>query len=381
MYIFSDFLSNCSLFWTVNALLVFVMCVFCAGVLIPQILLISFRKSLFDEPDERKIHQGAVPRLGGIAFKPVITFSIALSLGLSQLLGYGSVLDCIVLESRTLAFSFCSIVILYLVGMADDLVGIRYRAKFIVQVICSMMVIASGLWISDLHGLLFIDELPAWIGYPLTVFACVFIINAINLIDGIDGLSSGLCGVMMLTYGFVFLLIHQYIYALLSFATLGVLVPFFYFNVFGDVKKRKKIFMGDTGSLTIGIIICILSLKLLNSFEPAAVGSRVNAFILVYSPLIIPCFDVVRVYLHRVRMGKNPFLPDKNHIHHKLLAIGLGQHATMMLIVFVSVLFTLCNIILSAYIDVTCLLFIDITIWTLVNLWLTWYRKRCEVEA
>lgn len=358
-------------FWTVNSILVFVISAFCAGVLIPQILLVAFRKQLFDIPDERKIHQGVVPRLGGIAFKPVVFFSMAFLLGISQLFGYGEFLDGIFHESRTLAFGFCAVMILYLVGIADDLIGIRYRTKFIIQVSCGLMVVGGGLWINDLYGLLFVNEIPDWIGYILSIFAVVFIINAINLIDGIDGLASGLCGVAVLFYGVVFLLMHEYIYAMLSFATLGVLVPFFYFNVFGNPIKQKKIFMGDTGSLTVGIMICILSLRMIHHFPSDSTEIHANPFILAYSPLIIPCFDVVRVYLHRVKNGKNPFLPDKNHIHHKMLAIGMQQRTAMITIVLLSVCFTLCNILLSRCMDVTLLLALDVVVWTAGNLWLT----------
>ncbi|BDC06848.1 MraY family glycosyltransferase [Phocaeicola vulgatus] len=358
-------------FWIINSVLVFVISAFCAGVLIPQILLISFRKQLFDIPDERKIHQGVVPRLGGIAFKPVVFFSVAFLLGISQLFGYGELLDGILSESRTLAFGFCAIMILYLVGIADDLIGVRYRAKFIIQICCGLMVIGGGLWINDLYGLLYLHEIPDWIGYILSLFAVVFIINAINLIDGIDGLASGLCGVAVLFYGVVFLLMHEYIYAMLSFATFGVLVPFFYFNVFGNPVKQKKIFMGDTGSLTVGMMICILSLRMVHHFPSDLLEIQANPFILAYSPLIIPCFDVMRVYLHRVKNGKNPFLPDKNHIHHKMLAIGMRQRTAMITIVFLSVCFTLCNILLSRYMDVTLLLTLDVAVWTTGNLWLT----------
>ena len=393
MTVISNVMDNPRAFWVVNSLFVFALSVFCAGVLIPQILLISFRKRLFDVPDERKIHQGVVPRLGGIAFKPVVFFSVALALGLSMLLGYGQLLGNIGSESRPLAFGFCTIMMLYLVGMADDLIGIRYRAKFAIQIICGLLVIAGGLWINNLHGLLFIHALPEWIGYPITLFAVVFIINAINLIDGIDGLASGLSSVALLIFlvmlgamigvmllykmkkekymPLVFFIIGEYIYALLAFATLGVLVPFFYYNVFGDPAKKNKIFMGDTGSLTIGMMTCILSLKLLDGFPVNPSMQQPNAFFLAYSPLIIPCFDVVRVYLHRVRNGKNPFLPDKNHIHHKMLAVGMRQRTVMIAIVLVSVCFTLCNILLSRYINVTLLLILDIFIWTLGNLWLT----------
>lgn len=364
-------LSDPSLFWTVNSILVFIVCVLSAGVLIPQILLISFRRNLFDEPDERKIHQSAVPRLGGIAFKPVVFFSVALLLGVSQLLGYGDMLTGVISESRPLAFGFCTIMVLYLVGMADDLIGIRYRVKFVVQIACGLMVIAGGLWLDNLHGLFLIYNIPAWIGWPVTILAVVFIINAINLIDGIDGLASGLCGVAMLFYGVIFILAHEYIYAMLAFATLGVLVPFFYYNVFGDARRGRKIFMGDTGSLTIGMMLCLLSLKVCRCFPDDTSSNLPNVFVLAYSPLIVPCFDVVRVYLHRVRNGKNPFLPDKNHIHHKLLAIGMRQRTAMITIVSVSVLFTLCSILLSTCIGVTPLLLADILVWTAANIRLT----------
>lgn len=371
MTTFLNAFTGIAAFWIINSVLVFVISAFCAGVLIPQILLISFRKQLFDIPDERKIHQGVVPRLGGIAFKPVVFFSVAFLLGISQLFGYGEFLDGILSESRALAFVFCAIMILYLVGIADDLVGVRYRAKFVIQICCGLMVIGGGLWINDLYGLLYLHEIPDWIGYILSLFAVVFIINAINLIDGIDGLASGLCGVAVLFYGVVFLLMHEYIYAMLSFATLGVLVPFFYFNVFGNPVKQKKIFMGDTGSLTVGMMICILSLRMVHHFPSDLLEIQANPFILAYSPLIIPCFDVVRVYLHRVKNGKNPFLPDKNHIHHKMLAIGMRQRTAMITIVFLSVCFTLCNILLSRYMDVTLLLVLDVAVWTIGNLWLT----------
>lgn len=360
-----------AIFWMANSIAVFGVCVLCAGLLIPQILLISFRKRLFDQPDERKIHQGVVPRLGGIAFKPVVFFSIALMLGVCQLLGYGTMLGEVSVESRSLAFSFCSVMLLYLVGMADDLIGIRYKAKFVVQIMCGMMMIAGGMWISDLHGLFGIHGLQEWFGYPFTILVIVYIINSINLIDGIDGLASGLCSVATIFYGVVFFLLQEYIYAVLSFSTLGVLVPFFYYNVFGDATKQKKIFMGDTGALTIGMILCVLSLKLLRTPSADVPDSFPNLLVLTYSPLFIPCLDVVRVYLHRVRNGKNPFLPDKNHIHHKLLAVGMRQRTAMITIISFSLLFTLCNLWLSMHVEITLLLAVDVTIWTVANIWLT----------
>ena len=357
-------------FWIVNCFLAFLLCVFCAGIVIPQILLIAFRKQLFDLPDERKIHHCAVPRLGGIAFKPVVFFTIALLLGINMTLGHTEMLSEIGNNVQSLTFAFCSIMILYLVGMADDLIGIRYRVKFVIQILCGVMLIAGGIYIDNLHGILGICSVPLWLGYPLSILIVVFIINAINLIDGIDGLASGLCSIACLFYGLTFFILHQYVYAMLSFATLGVLVPFFYYNDFGNAEHGRKIFMGDTGSLTVGMMLCFLSLKLIMCGGGDNMGN-VHPMVLAFSPLLVPCCDVVRVYLHRVRNGKNPFLPDKNHIHHKLLAVGMKQRSAMITIISVSTVFILFNIFLSPYLNVNWIVLVDILIWTLANIWLT----------
>ncbi len=355
--------------WIINIASIFVLCMLFAGIVIPQILLIAFRRRLFDAPNERKIHKGAVPRLGGIAFKPVMFFSMALVLGVNLALGHQEMLCLFIQDARALSFGFCALMLLYLTGMADDLIGIRYRAKFVIEMPCSIMLIAGGFWIASLHGVCGLGDLPVWAGYPLTFLIVVFIINAINLIDGIDGLASGLSSIAMVFYGVCFYLYGEYLYAMLSFALLGVLIPFFYYNVFGDTRKHKKIFMGDTGSMTVGIVLCLLSFKLLMC-TPDAAGTP-SPFLLAFSPILIPCMDVVRVYFHRLRNGKSPFLPDMNHIHHKLLAIGMKQRSAMITIVSTSLLLSLINISLSVWVNVNILLLADVGVWTAVNIWLT----------
>ena len=356
--------------WIINILSVFFLCVFFAGIVIPQILLIAFRKNLFDVPNERKIHKCVVPRLGGIAFKPVMFLSFALLLAINLTTGHDEMFKEMGAEALPLAYAFCAIIMLYLVGIADDLIGIRYRAKFFVQIICGLMLAMGGVVLSDLHGIFFLHSLPLWAGILLTIFVTVFIINAINLIDGLDGLASGLSSIALLSYGVTFIIFGQYIYAMISFATLGVLVPFYYYNVFGNAEKQRKIFMGDTGSLTIGIMLCFLSIKI--SGVPCEAGAlHVNPFVLAFAPMLVPCLDVVRVYLHRVRNRKSPFVADKNHIHHKLLAIGMEQRKAMITIVLVSLSMTVINIVLSGFLDITLLFVIDVTFWTLSNMLLT----------
>lgn len=364
------FITQSTDFWIVNVGMAFVICVFLAGIVIPQILLIAFQRKLFDIPDERKIHHEVVPRLGGIAFKPVVFFSIFFLLGIDLILGHSEILLEIGKDAQPLFFGICSIMVLYLVGIADDLIRVKYRVKFVMQVLCSALIIAGGVWFNNLYGILGIYNLPEWLGYLLTVLATVFIINAINLIDGIDGLASGICSISCLFYGVIFFTLGQYIFSMLSFATLGVLTPFFFYNVFGKAECHKKIFMGDTGSLTIGMMLCFLCIKLIQC-EPAEGMRLPNPMILAFSPLIIPCLDVVRVFFHRVRNGKNPFLPDKNHIHHKLMAIGMQQRTVMITIITVSLFFTLGNILLLSYVDINIILLGDIVVWTIGNIWLT----------
>lgn len=350
--------------WIYIDIAVFLLVMALAGFIIPHILLIAFRKKLFDEVDARKIHQGTVPRLGGIAFFPVILFAIVLSLGVGRL--YAPYLVHEVLESSitSLFFIICSIIILFLVGIADDLIGVKYRAKFIAQILSSALIIIGGIHMDSLHGFVWVFTLPPVLAILLTVLLTVFIINAINLIDGIDGLASGLSAIACMFYGYIFVTCKLHIYAMLAFATLGALVPFFYYNVFGNVKKRRKIFMGDTGALTVGLILSILSIRICQLDDSVL---EINPAAVAFAPLLIPGFDVVRVYLHRIKAHHNPFLPDKTHIHHKLLALGLHQRVAMPVIIGSSCILTLLNYRFCKYIGITWLFFADLALWIIIN--------------
>jgi len=358
------------LFWLENDLLVFAISVVLAGIIIPQILLIAFRRKLFDEVDERKIHRGVVPRLGGIAFFPAMLFSIAVVVALN--LRCGSELMTLALVPKLVPFLFeiCAIILLYLVGLADDLIGVRYMAKFVVQIIAAVLLVCSGMYIQNLYGILWIHDIPAVLGWLLTAFMVVYVVNAINLIDGIDGLASGLSTIALMFYAIVFLNGQEYIYSMIAAATAGTLFPFFYYNVFGDPKKQKKIFMGDTGALTTGMVLVFCAIAVMCA-KPDFLDVDYNPGMVAVSPLVIPCFDVFRVYFHRVRRHRNPFLPDKCHIHHKLLALGFNQRAALLMILGASLMFIGFNVIMSPYINSTVLLICDVVIWTGGNILLT----------
>lgn len=362
----------------VNILGVFAVGAFFTGLLIPQILLIAFQKKLFDVPDERKIHRLPVPRLGGIAFAPVIFFSMAFVFGLNLI--YDSELVGDVRQNIIqLVFSSCVLIVLFLIGIADDLIGVKYRAKFFGQILCGLLLAVSGLTMDSLHGFLGINDIPLWLGYSITVFLTVFITNAINLIDGIDGLASGLSAVALMFYGVILWYFGQHTFSLLAFATVGTIVPFFYYNVFGKAEKFQKIFMGDTGSLTVGALLTVLSIKLA-MVQPIGGLYRANPLVLAFAPLMVPCLDVVRVFFHRVRVGKNPFLPDKSHIHHKIMNLGLSQRQAMIVIIFGAFLLGSINILVSSYVNVNILLPLDLVIYLFVNNLITMQIKK-RVEA
>lgn len=366
-------------YWIINSLIIFALCVLFAGELIPQILLIAYRRNLFDEVDERKIHKGLIPRLGGIAFEPVMLLTIALVLGGNIIFDHYEFPAVFFGNGLLMIAVLCSLQLLYLVGIADDLIGIKYRAKFVVQIICASLLIAAGCWFTTFAGIFSIHDVSPWFGIPFTAIVIVFIINAINLIDGIDGLASGLSSIACGIYGISFLLIGEYAYAAISFATLGVLCPFFYYNVFGDVKKHSKIFMGDTGSLTIGLILSVLGIKLFT--QPYDSALDFQPAVLAFSPLIIPSFDVVRVYMVRIRNHRSPFLPDKSHIHHKFLAAGMKPHMAMVTIITISTLFTLFNLWLSRIMDISFIVVLDVIIWVSFHTWLNRRIEKAKAHA
>lgn len=329
-------------------------------ILIPRILLISYKKKLFDIPDARKVHTVPVPRLGGLSFFPAVLIAVTLGIGAKAMFGPAD--DVILTKDYVeILFILAGLAMLYLVGEADDLVGVGYKAKFVVQIVASCLMVLSGTWLHSLWGLFGIYELPEWIGMPLTVAIVVYITNAINLIDGIDGLASGLCCVALAVLCGMMVLRGEYVHALVAVSTLGVIIPFWFYNVFGNERRGHKLFMGDAGSLMLGYTLSYLVLRISFPDYPGADGSR--DMVLALSTLVVPLFDVVRVVLHRLRKHRNPFLPDRNHIHHKLLRAGMRKHMVLLTILAIAVMYIVLNAFLLKFMDVTLILVVDILVW------------------
>ncbi len=329
---------------------------------IPFILLVTYKKRLFDPIDARKLHQRIIPRLGGVAFAPIQCVLMVITMVLVFKTSFAP------FEVQSWAFLshfmmlICGLVILSIVGIGDDLIGVDYKWKFLTQVLVASLLPLSGLWINDLYGLGFIIKLSPWIGMPLTIFVIVLIINAINLIDGLDGLCSGLIGVSCLVLGSLFMFYGAWVHALFAFITLGVLIPFFYFNVFGTRRRRRQIFMGDTGSMTLGFSIAFLAISFAMNNEYIKPFSE-GAIVVAFSTLIIPVFDVARVMYVRWRQGQPIFQPDRNHLHHKFLKAGMTHRTAMIAIIGLSLFFSVFNIVMVEYISNNIVLVLDVFLW------------------
>lgn len=347
----------------------FVSAVILGRIIIPNILIISLRKRLFDVPDERKVHKRPIPRLGGVTFFPVILFSLCVFTAVRLMTGHGPVDTSTTDLVCEFLFLTGGLTLLYIVGIADDLIGVRYRKKFLVQIISAAMFPLSGLYINNFYGLFGIYLIPAEVGIPLTMLLVVFITNAINLIDGIDGLASGLSMVALLVFGVLFVHFRMWSYAMLAFVTVGVIIPFFSYNVFGSADLGRKIFMGDTGSLTLGYILSSFVIKCC-MYEPDMLLTMKTSPVLVsFSVLMVPCLDVIRVVLRRARNKRALFMPDKTHIHHKFLAMGFSPRRALVTIQLMSACFCAFTIIAILYMNNTLVFVIDVVVWTLLNLW------------
>ncbi len=335
---------------------------------LPKIILLSLEKRLFDSVGGRKVHTTVASRLGGVVFLPAIFLATNVSLTLAYIYTPDTITSSLLVR---FLLQISAVLVLYFVGIFDDILGLKYRVKFIFQIVSALLIITSGVYIESFQGLLGIGEIPFWISVPLTAFIIVFITNSINLIDGIDGLSSLLSIFAITVYGTLLVMRGAVIDSIFAVAALGALIPFAVINIKGFRKRsHTKIFMGDGGTLVVGTILSILALKVWN-IDSIANTSDELCPIMAFSMLLIPCFDVVRVVLRRARNKKPLFLPDRNHIHHKYIDLGLNPIQCLTYIQVQNVIFITLNFVLLHFLSLTQIVFIDVAIWTISHIIIT----------
>ena len=340
---------------------------------LPRIIYIAKKKRLFDLPDKRKKHSEPIPRLGGISFTPVILLVSLFCLFIRFIFQFWDE-ELFFYRIPETILLVCGLLVIYLLGAKDDLVGVSFKKKFVIQFIASLCIVGSGVYINNLYGLLGFHEIPGFIGVVLSIGLIMFTTNAINLIDGADGLASGISAVALLIYGIMFSIYGMWTYAGIAFITLGLLAPFFYYNF---AHPTLKIFMGDTGSLTLGFLLAFMILRI-SKYPPAVEIVPGGLILLVLSALFIPLFDAFKVMVVRIAKGKGPFSPDRNHIHHKLIDLGFSKKKAVFLIVMTGALLVVANWILLWYLDCNVLLILDLSFGVLVNLFIYRRIKRKE---
>lgn len=288
---------------------------------IPTIITVAKMKNLFDEPNYRKLHRNNIPTLGGIA----ILFGFFFSMSFWTNFAYCWHLQYVV----------TACIVIAVIGIKDDIVGLSPLKKAIGQLVAAVILVVWGdVRITSWFGIFGVSELPFLASVTFSIFTVLVIINAFNLIDGIDGLAASMGIISSLAYGIYFYFFDpNFQHVILSVALTGSLIGFLYYN-----KTPAKIFMGDTGSMLIGLVLAMLAIEFINTnlhFSTKLYFRSYSAPTMAMSIIFVPLFDIIRVIIIRIFYGHSPFKPDKNHLHHLLLKLGYSHlKATFILSLF-----------------------------------------------
>jgi UDP-GlcNAc:undecaprenyl-phosphate GlcNAc-1-phosphate transferase len=307
-------------------------------ILVPGLKNLAFRIGLVDKPNHRKLHDDSVPLTGGIA--------IALGTALSLLVN-----NTFMEAFQENIYMLSAALLLLIVGALDDRADIRPIYRLVIQFGCAYMIAASGLRISSLYGVFGIGEIPASLQYGLTIFVIVGVVNAFNLMDGIDGLAGSLAIVGLIVFSVLSYAFGRYEYTIVFIALIGAILGFLRFNL-----SKNKIFMGDGGSLFLGFILVVSGIRLIELTNTYQNIDQSLILLIVISIFLVPVLDSIRVYAGRMSQGISPFSADKSHLHHLFLLTGLTHKFTTLAIVFSAILLVGITISLTYYFPMTIVL-------------------------
>lgn len=294
----------------------------------PRLVRIALDKNVVDNPNARKLQRRPTPVLGGIA----VFFGSVIGLGCASI-----TCDC----SELFIVVVAMMIMLY-TGTMDDILDLSPALRFLIEIgTVLLLIFVGGYTLNDFHGLWGLNQIPQGVAIPLTVFAAVGIINAINLIDGVDGLSSGYCILTSLLFGVMFWYVGDRTMCMLAVVAAGSLIPFFFHNVFG---KSSKMFIGDGGTLVMGIVMSVFVIRILRHGSMSEVYDAVNIGLVPFTlaVLSVPVFDTLRVMTTRILKRKSPFHPDKTHLHHMFIRLGCSHAATTLAILILNFFVVLC---------------------------------------
>jgi len=316
----TELLLNNQIFYSVCVLL---LAMGVSWAVIPSILHVARARHLYDDIGHfRKQHDHGIPRLGGVAI--FVSFTMA------------ALICSIVDNTFPVSYLLAAAIILVIMGLKDDLSGVNASTKLIVQIIAAMILVIWGdVRLSSMYGVLGIYDLPYTFSCILSVLVIIMVINAFNLIDGIDGLA-GVTGIVThVSFAALFIYTRQYHLALISAIMIGAIAGFLRFNL-----NKAKIFMGDTGSLFIGLISVVMAIEFIEGNKFSTSGSPLiySAPAITVAILIGPIFDTLRIFFIRIINGVPPFTADRNHIHHRMLKLGYTHLQTTFILATINIL-------------------------------------------
>jgi len=299
----------------------------------PALIKVAVLKRLFDSPtEERKIHKRSVPTIGGIIIYAGTLFAYSLWFTIED----GTLYEKIFRSVTEFKLIVATSLILFFVGVKDDIIGTAPVKKLFAHIVVALILVLMGdIRITSLHGIFGVYDIPIWGSVFLSIFTYVVVVNAFNLIDGVDGLAAGVGFLSCCAFGTWFIFANEFPYAALAFSLAGALLGFLIFNF-----SPAKIFMGDSGSLVIGMFVCVLAIRmieypiqLLDSF-----WVHISKPVFAVAALIYPLLDTLRVFIIRALKGQSPFMADRNHLHHKLIDCNYTHRKTVIIIYSFTVL-------------------------------------------
>ncbi|MFQ5334839.1 MAG: glycosyltransferase family 4 protein, partial [Flavobacteriales bacterium] len=294
---------------------------------VPALIRISYLKDLVDKPGNlRKLHMRSIPTIGGIIIFAGTLFSYFLWYPFNDIHEYDHLIEAI----NDFKYIGAAMLILFFVGVKDDIIGTAPVKKLVGHLIVAfILVFMANIRITSMHGLFGITDINLWSSIFLSLFTYTVIVNAFNLIDGVDGLAPGVGAIVCIAFGIWFYLAGGIDNACLSFALAGSLIAFLFFNF-----SPARIFMGDSGALIVGLIISVLSIKLVefDKGELPVYLKGISRPVFAMSVLVYPLVDTMRIFTYRAIKGISPFKADNNHIHHRLINIGCTHRWTVVII-------------------------------------------------
>lgn len=292
--------------------------------LIPIIIKIFKKKNLFDKPGGRKIHKVVTPSMGGIAIFSGMALAILIWMPFDGFPKYN--------------FLYSALIIMFITGVRDDLVPLKPTFKLAAQILAAIMIIVlNDIRISSFYGFLGIHEIHPWISYAISLFVIIIVTNAYNLIDGIDGLAGSIAITTLAIFGLWFFATGRPMFCIVIFSLIGALLAFLRFN-----WEPARIFMGDTGALLIGFMLAALAISMMEHNQKVSQDSLYHLkapISTVIAILIIPLYDTLRIIILRLRKGQSPMSPDKSHIHHFLMRLGLRHSESALTLTATNLIF------------------------------------------